>query len=312
MNVGPKYAVVSIGTNSTRLLVVQADDAGTLQPLEQRSIGTRLGENLREQGPLQPQAVARTLAVVDEYVEIIREEQALPSAIATSAMRRASNGADFAKEVEQRVGARLEIIPGEREAELSFRGVVASHPTTGRIGVLDVGGGSAEFACGHDKVEARHSCEIGAVRLSEALPALLGASVPAGPLALEKKARAYAAERLAPLRDLPRVSTVFVVGGTAFNAAAVLADSDRDNLDGTTLTRTDLTAVARRFLGLDTEARRAQPRISAQRADIFPAGLLIVDEALGIAGVDQCTLSRGDLLYGHLVERYGKGTGSKG
>lgn len=309
---GPKFAVVSIGTNSTRLLVVQADDAGVLQSIEQRSIGTRLGENLREAGPLEPQAVARTLAVIDEYATIIEDQQAQASAIATSAMRRASDGVTFAQEVEKRIGAPLEIIPGDREAELSFRGVVASHPTTGRIGVLDVGGGSTEFACGQEKVEARQSCEIGAVRLSEAIPELLGKKVPGNVPALEEKARAYAAERLAPLRDLPRVSTVFAVGGTAFNAAAVLADTDRDSLDGAILSRTGLTDVARRFLALDTKGRRNQPRISAQRADIFPAGLLIVDEALAIAGVDHCTLSRGDLLYGYLVERYAGGAGSKG
>ena len=296
------HAVVSIGTNSTRLLVVRGS-GDSLETIAWRSTGTRLGEKLRDAGKLDREAVARTLAVVDEYVAQIGELGADCVAIATSAMRRATDGVSFAREVERRIGVPLEILSGEREAELSYRGATASYHGGERVGVLDVGGGSAEFACGRGgHVEASVSCEIGAVRLSEAIPALLGASVPGEPAELERKARAYAAAHLGPLRTVPPVAMTFAVGGTAFNAAMILEDADRDSLDGAVLTRDDLTALARRFLALDAAARRAQPRISAQRADIFPAGLFIVDTSLDILGLDRCTLSHADLLYGYLLE----------
>ncbi|MBV8151390.1 MAG: hypothetical protein JO101_07225 [Candidatus Eremiobacteraeota bacterium] len=299
-----KHAVVSIGTNSTRLLVVEESD-GALEPVLQRSTGTRLGENLREEGHLASEAVTRTLAVVDEYMGIIRAQKADASAIATSAMRRATDAKKFAREVEARVGAPLEIVQGEREAELSYRGATAKHRGDDRVGVLDAGGGSVEFACGRRGViENRVSCEIGAVRLSEAIPELLGAKVPADPLGLEGNARKYAADHLRPLGMMPRVKMTYAVGGTAFNAAMIVEDSDRETLDCTLLTGENLTELARRFLALDTAARRAQPRISAQRADIFPAGLLIIDTALQILRLQQCTLSRLDLLYGYLLEKY--------
>ena len=270
-----------------------------------RSIGTRLGANLKERGTLDPESVARTLAVIDEYAREIRAHDADAGAIATSAMRRASDGNAFAAEVERRVGAPLEIISGRREAELSFRGATANaHVREGVVGVLDVGGGSSEYASGKERAEKVVSCEIGAVRLSEAIPALLGASLSDDPEALERQARAYARERLAPLCDFPRPHKVLAVGGTMFNAASIVADRDRENIDGVVLTRAALSELARRFLRIDTATRRAQPRISAQRADIFPAGILIVDEALGLLDARECTISQADLLYGYLVEKF--------
>jgi exopolyphosphatase/guanosine-5'-triphosphate,3'-diphosphate pyrophosphatase len=265
-----------------------------------------LGANLKESGMLDPEGVARTLAVVDEYVREIRSQGAVPSVIATSAMRRAADGEAFAAEVERSVGAPLEILSGAREAELSFRGATANvREARELVGVLDVGGGSTEYAYGRLRVAGTISCEIGAVRLSEAIPALLGATVPADVGALEREARAYARERLAPLHEFPKPDDVRAVGGTMFNAASIIAERDRDRIDGVVLTRDALAALARRFLALDAAARRAQPRISAQRADIFPAGLLIADEALDLLRTARCTISQADLLYGYLVERYG-------
>ena len=282
------------------------EERDKLVPAVHHSIGTRLGANLKEKGALDPEGVRRTLEVIDGYARELHECGATASAIATSAMRRASDGETFAREVQRRVGAPLEIISGEREAELSFRGATVNRSHDGIVGVLDVGGGSAEYAYGVQHVQGNVSCEIGAVRLSEAIPALLGATVPSDVGALEAEARAFVRERIKPLYEFPRPQMVIAVGGTMFNAAAILADRDRESVDGVVITRKQLTGLAERFLEMDTATRRAQPRISAQRADIFPAGLLIVDEALGMLDVHECTISQLDLLYGYLVEKYGE------
>ncbi|MGA3037109.1 MAG: hypothetical protein ABSE64_06445 [Vulcanimicrobiaceae bacterium] len=299
------HAVISIGTNSTRLLIVRESVDGRLEPVVHHSIGTRLGAKLMEAGPLDPEARDRTLGVIEDYAREVQSHGADAAAIATSAMRRASDGSEFAQEVERRVGARLEILSGPREAELSFIGATSNRKHDGElVGVIDIGGGSTEYASGKVQVEERVSCEIGAVRLSEAIPALLGADVPSDTPALEEEARAFARIRLAPLKDFLRPSVVFAVGGTIFNAAAIVADRDREDIDGIILSRATLTDLARRFLAMDAPVRRVQPRITPQRADIFPAGLLIADEALGILDLDRFTVSQRDLLYGYLIEKY--------
>ena len=264
-----------------------------------------MGAQLRESGALDPEARERTLSVIGDYARELRSYDADAAAIATSAMRRASDGAQFAEEVERHIGARLEILSGPREAELSFIGATANRTRNGELlGVIDIGGGSTEYASGKIHVEGRVSCEIGAVRLSEAIPALLGADVPREIPALEEEARSYIRDRLVALKDFLRPKGVFAVGGTIFNAAAIVADRDREDIDGIVLSRAALTELARKFLAMDTAVRRVQPRISPQRADIFPAGLLIADEALGILDVDRCTVSQRDLLYGYLIEKY--------
>ena len=85
-----------------------------------------MGANLREAGLLDPAAAQRTLAVVDEYAREIEARGASRCAIATSAMRRASDGEAFARDVERRLSTKLVILSGEREAELSFRGATAN------------------------------------------------------------------------------------------------------------------------------------------------------------------------------------------
>jgi exopolyphosphatase/guanosine-5'-triphosphate,3'-diphosphate pyrophosphatase len=287
-------------------LIARESVDGALDPIVHRSIGTRLGANLKEAGPLDREAAARTLSVINDFARELHGYGADVGAIATSAMRRASDGEKFAREVERRVGARLEILSGPREAELSFIGATANRVHDAIVGVMDIGGGSTEYASGKGRVEGRVSCEIGAVRLSETLPALLGAEVPEDIPALEAEARAIARGRLAQLAHFPHPASVFAVGGTMFNAAAISTDRDREDIDGIVLSRNALTGLARKFLAMDTALRRVQPRISPQRADIFPAGLLIADEVLDMLDVAECTVSQRDLLYGYLIEKHGR------
>src|SRR5437879_5661558 len=93
----------------------------------------------------------RTLAAVARFVERVRVHRAEPYAIATSAMRRAQNAAEFAARIERLVGAQLRILEGEAEAAASFRGATSNALDDGVWrAVLDVGGGSTECALGRD------------------------------------------------------------------------------------------------------------------------------------------------------------------
>jgi exopolyphosphatase/guanosine-5'-triphosphate,3'-diphosphate pyrophosphatase len=296
-------ALFSIGTNSTRLLVLDGE-----RRVAAESRGTRIGAGIGETGTLDPAARERTLAAIDDYAARVRDAGATAvDAIATSALRRASDGDAFAADVAARVGVAPRVLSGADEATYSFLGATASYAGNDEIAVLDVGGGSSELAVdvpAHARengvVRRTLSLEIGAVRLSERHPALLGAhALDANERRLlEEEARADAATVLAPFAALRGFAELIVVGGTAFTAAAMVAGGIRD---GATMTRADRLQLIDDLLARDLGARKALPNIRPQRADILPAGLIVVDEVCRLLDVDAFTVSEADLLQGYLT-----------
>ncbi|MDP9016869.1 MAG: exopolyphosphatase, partial [Candidatus Eremiobacteraeota bacterium] len=150
-------AVISIGTNSTRMLLVDfsAKRFGffgepSTRIMRQRSVGTRIGEGLRESGHLGEEPMRRTLDVVRSYAEALQGRAERLSVIATSALRRADNADSFVAQVREVTGVDLNILDGKIEAAASFRGAATSLDDVdrARVGVLDTGGGSTEYAVG--------------------------------------------------------------------------------------------------------------------------------------------------------------------
>jgi exopolyphosphatase/guanosine-5'-triphosphate,3'-diphosphate pyrophosphatase len=297
-------ALISIGTNSTRLLVL--NDRGEIVAIDSR--GTRLGTGLAQSGHLDRAACERTLAAVDDYLDVVRELHARVACIATSAMRRASDGDAFAAELTARVGFPPRILSGDEEATYSFLGATSGASGDEPVGVLDVGGGSSELAVdvpararSAGAVAFTTSIEIGAVRLAERHPVLLGDAA----LDDAERAATIAATRrdiagaLAPYAAAPRPARLIVVGGTAFTAASMLAG--REERDGVTMSHAQRTALVDDLLARDLTQRKAMPHIRPQRADILPAGLLIIDEACALLDIDIVTVSTDDLLAGYLA-----------
>jgi exopolyphosphatase/guanosine-5'-triphosphate,3'-diphosphate pyrophosphatase len=295
-------ALISIGTNSTRLLVL---DAGETLAAESR--GTRLGTGLQHAGRLDPAARERTLAAIADYMEAVREQRASIACIATSAMRRAADGADFTAQVRALTGVDPHIISGDEEATYSFLGATRAAGGDAPVGVLDVGGGSTELAIDvpaeaqrRGAVAYTQSVEVGAVRLAERHPELLGARA-LSPVERERvlsAARADAATILAPFAAAPPARGLIVVGGTAFTAAAMLAQAPLR--DGVTMNPEGRAALQDALLARDLDARKLLPHIRPQRADILPAGIAIIDETCRILGIAEVTVSVDDLLAGYL------------
>src|SRR5262245_4058005 len=120
-------ATIDIGTNTTLLLV--ASVAGPdVEVLAERAEITRLGRGIGRSGELDPEAIARTLAVLRDYAAIARQHGARVAAIGTEALRRAPNAATFLGPAAEVLGAPVEVIDGEREAALTFQAVVTSFP----------------------------------------------------------------------------------------------------------------------------------------------------------------------------------------
>ena len=297
-----RYAIVSIGTNSTRALLA---DVGPDQPRVEtaRSTGTRIGEGLKEGGALNDEAMQRTLDAVTAHYRAIRGHYVRIFAVATSALRRATNAEEFSNRVQAIVGVPLRVLSGEEEAAASYRGALTAFGTLRgeRVGVLDMGGGSTEYSVGVSGTpESVVSCEIGAVRLSEEVPALTGRDGNVDEASIAR-ARELARAALAPLRDCAAVERIALVGGSATSAAAI-ARERRLPAPAMPITRADLKRVLDMLVKMPLEERKAVVGMKAQRADILPAGIIALDEALEILGQDSVVATTADLLLGILLQ----------
>lgn len=288
--------MISIGTNSTRLLILAGDEV-----IAAASVGTRLGRGLGSDGFLDPQARDHTLETIRGYAADLRAHAAAVDVIATSALRRASDAAEFGRSVAALTGVEPRILSGDEEASFSFLGATWGSESSARIGVLDVGGGSTELAVGtRTSIERTLSLEIGAVRLSEWHPLLLGErGLDADARAeLLTAARRDARSILAPLGAFEPFSEMLAVGGTVFTVAAMLCGDPRR--DGVPVDGAQRRRIIDDLLARDLPARRRLAHIRPQRADILPAGLIVVDTACELLGIDALRVSHADLLAGYL------------
>jgi exopolyphosphatase/guanosine-5'-triphosphate,3'-diphosphate pyrophosphatase len=305
-----RYAIVSIGTNSTRVLL--ADMAPEHPRVElARSIGTRIGEGLGERGRLGEEPMQRTLETLAQLMRAVRGHYVRLFAVATSALRRAENGEEFGERVRAAIGVPLRVLSGEEEAGASYRGALTAFDTLRgeRVGVLDVGGGSTEYATGDSlSPEKVVSCEIGAVRLTEAAPALAGRDVPVDAGTVDK-ARGLAREALKPLGEYEAVERLAFVGGSATTTAAIVKARKTPPV-ACSVTRADLARTLERLLAMELEDRKRIVGMKPQRADILPGGIIVLDEALATLGRDEAVATTADLLLGILLQERDAAGGS--
>jgi exopolyphosphatase / guanosine-5'-triphosphate,3'-diphosphate pyrophosphatase len=164
-----RFAVMDLGTNTFHLMIVEGtiDD---FQIIAHEHIAVKIGEGGINKGIILPAAFERGVDTMKAFkAEIDAYKVQKVRAIATSALRNASNGTDFIKRVKEEAGIDIEIISGDQEAGFIYEGVKATGLLTAEYSlIMDIGGGSVEFIIGnHEKLIWKQSFEIGAARLME-------------------------------------------------------------------------------------------------------------------------------------------------
>ncbi|MEV0951413.1 Ppx/GppA phosphatase family protein [Promicromonospora sp. NPDC050249] len=165
-----RVAAIDCGTNSIRLLLADVDAAGNLTELDRRMEVVRLGQGVDRTGELAPEALDRTLAATRRYAAAIEAAGAQKVRfVATSATRDARNRDAFFDGVRSALGVEVEVISGDEEAQLSFRGATGAvaEAHAGPFLVVDLGGGSTELVLGTGSVDASVSMDVGSVRMTE-------------------------------------------------------------------------------------------------------------------------------------------------
>jgi exopolyphosphatase/guanosine-5'-triphosphate,3'-diphosphate pyrophosphatase len=298
----PLFAAVDCGTNSTRLLI---SDGRT--QIERHMRVTRLGAGVDRTGRLDPEAIERTLSVMRDYRAIMdRYEVAGVRIAATSASRDAANRADFFGPATEILGAEPELISGTEEAQLSFDGATRDLPAVdGRTLVVDIGGGSTEFALGTDELEASLSVDMGCVRMTEKflhhdppLPEELSNALSVVEQHLDDVAR-----EVPGAGDAAR----FVgLAGTVTTIAAVelgLAEYSRDAIHHFVLTREAAEDVFRTLATEAIEDRRHNPGLDPGRVDVIVGGCCVLLGIFRYFGFSECVVSEADILDGLILSQ---------
>ncbi|MBX3312984.1 MAG: Ppx/GppA family phosphatase [Actinobacteria bacterium] len=303
-----RVASIDIGTNSTRLLVAEADETGGLRTVERLMRITRLGQGVDGDRRLAADAVERTVAVLREYREVMDGLDVPAGRVrttATSAARDAANRDEFFDAAEDAVGVRPELLSGDEEARLSFLGATADlDPADGPFLVFDLGGGSTEFVYGttgpDGEVVSALSLDVGCVRVTERF----FSTDPPAPEDLSA-AISYADAWLDDvLREMPEhadAKTVVGLAGTVSTVAAVelgLATYDRDAIHHFVLTKEAAEDV---FRTLATEARADRihnPGLEEARADVIVGGCCVLVAVYRRLALDEILVSEADILDG--------------
>lgn len=301
-----RVAVVDMGSNSTRLLVVDVG-GGSATMLERRTTVTRLAEGVDRTGRLSDEAVGRVERALAEYRDIIEELGAEATVgVLTSATRDAADGAQFVARVRDVYKIDARVIPGEEEAGLTFRGATYGRGDVGHVAVVDIGGGSTEIVTGGG---FRTSLQMGVVRFSERH---LHHDPPA-PEELQELTQAVREVLAAALPARPGVEALLAVAGTATTAAAIAHDIepyDPDRVHGAHIAIGDLEEMLARLAILPLAERREVRGLHPDRAPTIVAGVAILLECVRAFGLDELEISEHDLLLGAALQEMDRRAGT--
>ena len=305
-----RQATIDIGTNTTLLLVAERPagaDLTAVRVLSERAEITRLGRGIGKDGRLTAEGIQGTLRALEDYAAEARAAGAPLAVVGTEGLRKAPNADEFLRPAAQILGTPVEVISGDREAELTFRAAVTSFPALAALPlmVIDIGGGSTEVIISDRAgVESRRSLPLGSVRLTER-------HVAHDPPAASEQA-ALLADLRAALAVLPATSAsgapLRLVGtaGTVTTLAAMaleLRDYDPDRVHGYELSAEKLAEQVLR-LGKSTQGEREQMvGLDPRRADVIFAGANILAAFVERLGARSVLVNDRGIRWGLLFER---------
>jgi exopolyphosphatase/guanosine-5'-triphosphate,3'-diphosphate pyrophosphatase len=308
MAVPPRVAVIDIGSNSIKVLVVARAPTGQYRVLKNRTLDARIGAGLSEAKPkLSEEGMTRGLGAVRELVSEVAEFGVRQTIlVATSAVRDASNGPAFCQRVKTATKQDIRILTGKEEANYIGRGLTCD-PELEELQdfyVFDLGGGSLEcLSFKQRKVAQEISLQLGCVRLTEKF-----LKDPGAPL-VQTELAALAAHATTELKQsgfkfaettLPAVFT----GGSMSTVRAIIGAQQQQKMeDAEPLIGTDTIGGLLDYMAAMTlDQRKAIPGLPAARADVFPAAIVTMLAVANLAKIATFHHSLYNLRWGLAAE----------
>ena len=299
--------VLDIGSNTVHLLLVDAHYGAAPIPASKKKIPLRLAENLEADGSIAEVAVAQLIQFIIDGQQLAEDLGATHlMAFATSAIRDAPNGQQVLDRISEKTGLLVEVLSGEDEARMTFLAVRRWFGwSSGRLLVVDIGGGSLELASGTDEEpDVALSLPLGAGRMTRDFLA----SDPPRPeeiRALRKHARVQIAEVVGLIRRAGEPRRVVATSKTLKQLARIAGAAS--STEGIYVERV-LSAVAVRQLveslsTLNVAERSSLPGVSAGRAAQLLAGALVAEAAIDLLDASELVVCPWALREGLILHR---------
>ncbi|MEM1215119.1 MAG: hypothetical protein AAGJ82_05515 [Bacteroidota bacterium] len=296
----PLFAVIDCGTNTFHLLIAQSTAAGGFTEVYRERRFVKLAEEGIER--IGERAYARARQALLDYAEIIAQHEVVATRVSgTAALRTASNGPAFVADIASATGLQIDIIPGKEEAQLIYQGVrQAIGPQPNRWMVMDIGGGSVEFIIvDEDGVRWFESFPVGVAVLYQKLHH----SEPISPSEITA-ARAFLQAELALLQlALARYPVTHLVGAAGtFDVIAKVMGTHQPTPHCHAVSLANFDRFLGRVLAANRAERHAMTDIPDNRADMIVVALLLVEEVLQMANIEQLTVSDFSMKEGMLAQ----------
>ena len=286
-----KIAVIDLGTNTVNLLV--ADRAGRgMNIVHTAETPVFLGQGGIEEGTIAPAAFERGIAALSDHIAVASAHGAGHIVgIGTSAIRSATNGAEFVRRAKEELGLVIKVITGDQEAGLIIDGARLAVPFGPRPSlVMDIGGGSIEFILATDKaVMWERSFELGVTRLRERFPV-------SDPMTMVEELRIsdHLDDRFGPL--LTRLESHrphdLVGCSGSFDSLARVVAAERGEVDaaersGSVITTLEFSLLKDRLMRLSRKERLKLPGLPEHRVDTIGFALIAIERvmALGVGTI---------------------------
>jgi exopolyphosphatase/guanosine-5'-triphosphate,3'-diphosphate pyrophosphatase len=305
------YASIDIGSNTLRLLIGESKDNRIYVKCYNRTI-TRLGTDIHRTGKLHDTPIEASIAVLREFSSLISSYNVKHvKAVATSALREASNADIFIQRALAETGISIEVISGEEEAELTLKGILSSLPEHVPVHyqsllIIDMGGGSTEWIFyKNTQCLDRGSIPIGVIKL-------YGKCIKTDPVS--KTDISCLNNEIVPLlhtlakhvvHSIDNTTHLIGTAGTFTTLAAIdleLQKYEREKIHLHRLSLPRLYKMSQNLFSLTLEARKNVRGLEPERADLIIPGIQFTIKLMEIFHFKELFISDYGLLEGILLD----------
>lgn len=297
-----RVAAIDFGTNTARLLIAELAEGNRFEHIFLKREIVRMGGGFCREKGLSDQAVQRGLSCLKAFAAAISEfDVTTVRAVATSAVRDATNGQAFVNRVQQETGIKLNVIDGTLEAELTMAGVLAGLDRQhDEILIFDIGGGSTEYTyVKSGKAVYSKSLPLGVVRLTEGK-----VTVEAMRQKIRKELGLLCSDMNANGLVMDPEAVLIGTAGTATTLAAInmkMEEYDYRKVNNALISRDEIASIFDTMLPLTLQERLKIPGLEKGREDLIIAGILVTLQTMELFDKQIMKVSDYGLLEGLVV-----------